>query len=228
MKTTFKFLVFGLLVSFVVACNSNKGEKVDATTASEDAATASGQSVVYNIDTATSIINWVGRKSFTADQHNGTIKLASGKLAVENGELAAGEFVINMKSIVDEDIKKPEGNAKLVGHLKSDAFFDVAKYPTAKFEIVSVEKVQNSTEYTHNITGNLTMRDSTKQIVIPANVIIATDKVTALAPSFTIDRTQWSVMYGSDKEKSMVGAAKDKLISNEITLNIVLNATAGM
>ncbi|NJL75093.1 MAG: YceI family protein [Saprospiraceae bacterium] len=215
-------------MAFTVACNSNKGEKVDATTATEDAATVTASSVVYGIDPSTSIINWIGRKSFIPDQHNGTIKLSSGKLAVENGELKAGEFVIDMNSIVDEDLKKADANAKLVGHLKSKDFFAADTYPTAKFEIVNVEKVQNSTEYTHNITGNLTMRDSTKQIVIPANVAITEDKVTAVTPEFTIDRTQWSVMYGSDKEKSMVGAAKDKIISNDITLRLLLNGTKTM
>ncbi|MEM6697265.1 MAG: YceI family protein, partial [Bacteroidota bacterium] len=179
---------------------------------------------VYNVDTTASIVNWTGGKVLDIlDKHNGTVKISEGSLAVEDGKLTAGNFTIDMTSIVNEDVPEDKGKAKLEGHLKSPDFFSVEEYPTATFEITSVEAVEGSADMTHNITGNLTMHGETKQITIPANVAMEDGKVTAVTPEFTIDRTEWNVMYASDK---IEGLAKDKVISNDLTLKIMLNASA--
>ncbi len=52
----------------------------------------------------------------------------------------AGNFVVDMTSITNNDLKDEGYNQKLVGHLKSDDFFGVEKYPTAEF--VSDEKLE--------------------------------------------------------------------------------------
>jgi polyisoprenoid-binding protein YceI len=44
-----------------------------------------------------------------------------------------------MKSLACDDIKDAETNQMLVRHLSSDDFFDVAKYPIAKFQMTSGE-----------------------------------------------------------------------------------------
>lgn len=54
-------------------------------------------------------------------------------------------------------------NEKRDEHLKSPDFFDVKKYPTMKF--VST-KVQKGTDGHLKVTGNLTMRDKTKPVVL--------------------------------------------------------------
>lgn len=211
------------VTAFVFACESKpEGQKVTSEEATKEAAAVEAKDVVFTIDPATSVINWVGRKKFVGDNHNGTIKLTTGKLAVKGNNISAGDFTIDMNSIVNEDVKKEAMNAKLVGHLKSPDFFDVGNHPTAKFEIVKVEPVKNSTEVTHNITGNLTMRDQTKEITFPANVAMAGGKITAVAPNFTINRTEWGVNF---RNEGLVGEAKDNIISNDITLNITLNGT---
>lgn len=224
------FLKFGLFIALAVvvfACDSAKKDAVEATEATETAAEATAQSVVFTVDTSASVINWIGKKSFVGDKHNGTVKIAAGKLALEGDQLTAGEFTIDMASIVDEDVKNPEYNAKLVGHLKSDDFFAVEEYPSAKFEITGVEAVTNNPEVTHNITGNLTMRGATKQITFPANVAIASDKLTGVTAEFTINRTDWKVMHNSENA-GIADLAKDNIISDAITLKVMLNAEKAM
>lgn len=162
MNNVLKFGLFLMLSVVLFSCK--KKDAVEARDATSDAAAATEAATVYAVNTTSSVINWVGKKSFIPDQHNGTIKLSSGKLALENGKLVAGEFEIDMNSIVDEDLKKEDMNAKLVGHLKSDDFFAVETYPTAKFEITNVEVLEGNPSATHNITGNLTMRGTTKEI----------------------------------------------------------------
>ena len=51
------------------------------------------------------------------------------------------------------------------GHLKTDDFFNAEKFPAIKFQSTSVEK---SGDGHYTIKGNLTIRDSTKEVTIDA------------------------------------------------------------
>jgi hypothetical protein len=48
--------------------------------------------------------------------------------------------------------------------------------------------------------------------------------VQAKTAAFTINRTEWGINYGS----GIIGTAKDKIIHDEVGLNISLMATAKM
>ncbi|MEM8525419.1 MAG: YceI family protein [Bacteroidota bacterium] len=223
MKTALKLSFLFALSMFLFACSSSAEKEVEAKEATDEAAAPAAAAAVYTVNTEMSTVNWTGGKVLDiGDKHNGTVKISEGSLAVEDGKLTAGNFTIDMTSMVNEDLPE-EKKGDLIGHLKSEDFFAVEEYPTATFEITTVEAVENSTEMTHNITGNLTMHGETKQITIPANVAMEDGKITAVTPEFTIDRTEWNVMYGSDK---LEGIAKDKVISNDLTLKIMLDASA--
>src|SRR6218665_270918 len=62
---------------------------------------------------------------------------------IDSTTLTGGSFIIDINSLNNLDLAndaKQKGG--LEGHLKSADFFDVAKFPTAKFEITSVEAYQ--------------------------------------------------------------------------------------
>jgi len=166
------------------------------------------------VDNAKSSFKWLGKK-FTGE-HFGTINVKSGSFAVDGGKLVGGSFVIDMNSIVCEDIKEAEYNGKLVGHLKSDDFFGVAKFPTANFKIVSAT-VKAGNKYT--ITGDLTIKGTTKRISFPAYVNVANGKVAAQA-TFAIDRSDFNVKFGSS---SFFDGLGEKVIYDDfnVTLNLV-------
>jgi polyisoprenoid-binding protein YceI len=111
----------------------------------------------------------------------------------------------------------------LEGHLKSPDFFDVAKYPTAKFEITKVEPYDSTKQKsllvgaTHLISGNLTLKDSTKNITFPAIVTASADAVTAEA-NFDIDRTQWGMNYKGPNNP------QDWMVQKEVNLKLKLSA----
>lgn len=212
----FLFLSTGLFF----ACGGPEGEKVEATDAVEDTKMASSEAVVYTVDTQNSVINWTGSKP-TGAFHRGIVRLQSGNLAVENGQLVAGEFIIDMKSIEDQDLTDPGKKSQLEGHLASDDFFGVEQFPTSKFAITNIVPVQEA-GITHRVEGNLTMRDITKAITIPANIAISANTVSVVTPAFNIDRTQWNVAYNSSIWESMT---KDNFINDEINLVIDLKAS---
>ena len=217
------FLLSGLLLA---ACGGeNTAQKVEANDATEEAASASSEAVSFTVDTGASLINWEGYKPGKYS-HHGTIKIQSGAIAVKDGAPESGSFVIDMTSLEDHDLEgNPEKKAKLEGHLKSGDFFEVEKYPTASFEVTGVKEAGDSSGATHVVTGNLTMKDITKSVEIPAKVRVDEGKVYVETPEFTINRTEWDVKFNS----GLTGAVGDALIADDVKLTIKLvgNAQAG-
>lgn len=209
------------LALFVFACNSApEGTQVEAGEAEEiNTEAATGAEVMVN--TEASMISWVGTKPL-GDRHEGTIMIKSGKLMHDGSTITGGEFVIDMNSIANTDIPDAEYRANLEGHLKSGDFFEVEKHPEAKFTIASVAPTTSDSTANYVITGNLMMKDSTKSIQIPAMISMDNGTVKAMTPSFTIDRTEWGVMFLS----GALGTVKDKMINDQIGLQINLVADA--
>ena len=56
---------------------------------------------------------------------------------IEKNNIVSGEFIVDMTSISCEDLSG-SGKAKLEGHLKSEDFFDVKNFKTAKLVVNSV------------------------------------------------------------------------------------------
>jgi polyisoprenoid-binding protein YceI len=166
MKKSFIYLTAAVAVFAMASCGSNASDAGNA----DSAATANTGAVTYTV-APESVIGWRGSKVVGIGEHKGSIAISEGSVSVENGKLTAGSFTIDMNNIVCTDSIPDEYKQKLIGHFQADDFFNVAKFPTAKFEITSVEEKAEGTN-THVISGNLTLRDSVKNISIPAAVTI--------------------------------------------------------
>jgi len=162
---------------------------------------------------------WTGTK--IGGQHTGIIGLSKGTLEVTDGNVSGGEFTIDFTTLECLDLKPGEGKEDLEGHLKAGDFFEVEKFPTGTFKVTSVDAVADNQTVTHNITGNLTMKGITKSVTIPANIAMMGDKVSAQSTAFTIDRTQWGIVY---KSGTLAATAKDKIINDEVGLVVTLVA----
>lgn len=218
MKTLTKCMILLLAVSMMISCKKNTNKSEATTTKPAAETTTSNAGETYNVDLATSVIKWTGTKP-TGDSHQGTMKISGGNLKVNNGAIVGGEFTIDMNSL-SADMKPDEGKGKLEGHLKSGDFFEVEKFPTGKFVVSSIKSVSGREDATHEISGNLTLKDKTHNITIPAHIGMVGNKVMAQTPSFTINRTEWGVNFNS----GILGTAKDMLINDDVALVITLNA----
>lgn len=226
-KRTGLFIAFSFLV---LAC-SKPGETVETSEAQE---VAEGEGAILTVDPAASKINWTGYKP--TGKHFGFIPAVSGEVVVKGTELTGAKFVFDITGLKIEDMEESnEFYGKLWGHLQSPDFFDAANHPQAVFELTSVEpfsagSIEDKAEFasantpqadseiapanpTHWISGNLTMRGTTKNIKFPAVVTIADGKVAAKA-GFNIDRTAWGLSYGD--ESAAVDKAKDQFIYNTV------------
>lgn len=173
------------------------------------------------VNTADSKVNWIGKKP--TGEHTGYVKLSSGEILVEKKEIKGGSFIMDLNTITNTDLNDEGMKGKLVGHLKSPDFFDVAKYPNARFVITKVSKAAGTaagdSKATHTIEGDLTIKGITKKIRFDASINELNGKVTASTAPFTIDRTLWGVNYQS---KSVFAELKDQFIYDDMTLSIDL------
>lgn len=169
----------------------------------------------YKLDPAKSKIEWVGKK--VTGQHNGSLQVQSGSVTLDNGQVKAGDFVIDMQSIKVLDLQDAGPNEKLTNHLKSDDFFSVAAHPTSQFKITSAKTVSPGRV---DVTGDLTIKGITKPITIPATLKQEGDKLSAKG-EVKVDRTLYNVRYGSGKFFQGLG---DKLISDDFELKLDLHA----
>lgn len=172
-----------------------------------------GFKTAFNVDITSSVISWKGTKPLGS--HIGDIKLLEGDMIMSDGKLTGGTFVIDMKSINTTDLKAGKGKEKLDGHLMSADFFDVAKYPTSKFVIT---KVEDKGDKLH-VTGDLTIKDVTKSVTIPATLSTENGVTTFASDTFTINRVEYNVKYGS---KSIFANLKDKFINDDMELSFVV------
>jgi len=152
----------------------------------------------------TSSVTWKGYK--VTGSHAGSIALKQGSLDFKDGKLAGGEFVIDMTTIENTDMEG-EYKAKLEGHLKSDDFFGVATYPTAKLVFNTVKSTGKNS---YEVTGDLTIKDKTNPVTF--DMSIYGNKATA---NIKIDRTDYEVRYGS---ASFFDNLQDKAIYDEFDL----------
>ena len=143
--------------------------------------------------------------------------IGRGDFVVAGGELTDGSFEINMTSSDNIDMEG-EYSQKLENHLKSDDFFGVTTYPTAKFVITKV--VSKGTSGTYRITGDLTIKSTTKPIKFDAILTSQGDKNIVTA-DIVIDRSEYDVCFGSGSFFDNLG---DKTIYDDFTLKVKLIA----
>lgn len=219
MKRTAIYASFAAAL-FFTACSSEAETTTETTAVTAEATAANGEGETYQIVQDQSDVQWHGTK--VTGEHKGNIDVQSGELTVNGDQLTGGTIVIDMNTITNSDITAEEDNQKLVGHLKSDDFFGVEKYPTATFEITGASPVANAAagEPNYNVQGNLTIKEKTEQVSFPATVMMDNGTVKAKA-DVKVDRSKFDVRYGSE---TFFGSLGDKAIHDEFTVSFDVTA----
>jgi rhodanese-related sulfurtransferase/polyisoprenoid-binding protein YceI len=152
----------------------------------------------HSLDLKESKVLWTGRNLI--NKHCGEVALASGLVVVRDGLPASGEATLDLKRITCTDLAGETMHDVLIQHLGSDDFFDVARFPAAKFTFDRAECTSKAPGCTNlRLLGALTMRGVTKPLVIAAAAGITSEGKAALQSAFTLDRTDWGVLYGSGR-----------------------------
>ena len=205
-----------VLISASVAIISCGKDKPVTSENNEVLTTNDGQ--IYVVDTLNSKAEWKGFKVVKSDNtsHIGTLKLESGEMTVKNNKLESGQFVVDMTSISNTDLKDNENNAKLIDHLKSADFFDVAKFPTASFEITKISEAPAGGDYNTILDGNLTLKGITKPASFNANVKVANGELSIATEPKDINRDEFGIKFQMP--------AAEGFIKNEINVQMRIKA----
>jgi polyisoprenoid-binding protein YceI len=175
----------------------------------------------FELDTKKSTIKWTGAN--LSNSHSGTLRFANGRFQLRQGELEDARFQIDLKSLVCDDIKDAKTNQMLIEHLASEDFFDVAKYPTAKFQLTVAKVLSPGTPGSPNyeMSGRLTLKGVTDRVTFPAVVGQPDPNTIAGQAHLEFDRTRWDVQYGSGKFFAFLG---QHLVNDLVHLHLIIIA----
>lgn len=191
-------IVVGFLSTVSVTNAQNSGEK-------------------YQLKTEQSAIAWEGHKFFGGN-HTGSIALQSGELAISEGKIVGGSFIIDMNSIVVTDLQG-ETAVKLADHLKNEDFFDAGNFPTATFVLKKVEYA-NPTKAA--VLGELTIRGTKQEVAFVADIQAEDDTIHATAKDVRVDRTIHGSKYGSIRFFDNLGR---KIVNDVFTITVNITAS---
>lgn len=163
----------------------------------------------YKVDTSKSTLEWEGGK-ITGSTHTGLIQLTDGYFQLANEAFTQGQFTIDMTSMTNTDLGGEYGE-NLMGHLKSDDFFSVDRFPSATLEIVSSTPFKNNRA---TVQAKATIKGKTEKVTF--EVIRQGNTFDA---ELVLDRSKFDVRYGSDSFFDNLG---DNVILDEFTMNIHL------
>lgn len=174
------------------------------------------ETINFKIESTKSQIDWTGRKVTGA--HNGTIGIKEGNFILSNGKISGGTIVINTTSIKILDVTDAATNAQFAGHLASDDFFSIEKFPTASFDIVNSKQLTPNSYY---LEGNLTIKDITHLTGFEVKVESESEDTFSLSGKLIIDRTQYDIKFRSGNFFKDLG---DTLIYNDFDLDFNITA----
>jgi len=197
-------------VAFAAGCDNDPGKdkaKAQVAPAAAQPVTATGAATKLAFSSADgSKFSFVGAK--VTRKHDGSFGKFSGTVDLVDGnpEKSTVTAEVDVASLsTDEE--------KLTGHLKTPDFFDVGKFPTAKFTSTAI-KAGGEKGASHTITGNLELHGVTKSITFPATIKVNGDQLDTDA-EFAINRKDFGIVYPGKP---------DDLIKDEVLLKLAIHA----
>ena len=159
----------------------------------------------YAVDRAQSTLGFTARHT-VGPKVEGCFEAFSGALYLDGDDPARSwaKVVIEAASIQTYDARR---DAALREH-----FLDVENYSTITFRST---KVSRTGPTTFNVSGNLTIRGTTRPVAVPLE-LVGTDDAVTFTGSLPLQRKRWSVNWN---------AAINLMVSQRVNLTLKLAAT---
>jgi polyisoprenoid-binding protein YceI len=153
----------------------------------------------------------------TVSEVEGTFKTWDGTVENTKPDFTDAKiaFTIDVNSIFTDQENRDN-------HLKSDDFFNAAKYPTIKFESTSMQALGGNK---YKLTGNLTIRDVTKTVswdVTYGGTLVGQRGTKAgFKATTTIDRMAYGLKWDRVTEAGGLVVGKDVEVTVKLELDQV-------
>lgn len=197
-----KYFLFALaLAGLTVACGK-KEEKKEGEEKKEEVKAELPKA----LDAANTYVEFTATKK-GAPGHSGKIMLKEGNLEGAEGKVTGGKLTFDLTSltITDEQPLPKDKEEGLIKHLMSKDFFNTEKFPTATFEITSVEEGK--------AMGKLTIGETTKEVELAISKMELAGAKTVIEGTGKVMREDFGIKFQP---------AQGALIENEVSLKFVL------
>ena len=158
------------------------------------------QGQTYQLATGAKVQFAVG---FMFGTTTGVFEQVSGTAQIEGGQLRS----VNAQ-VVCESVNSQRGDRD--DHLRTDHFFDCDKFPTLNFESTKVHIMGSGT---YRVTGNLTMRGISHEVLLEGTLLASGNGYTFSATG-VVDRQKWQISWNQS------ASGRDLLIKDEVTLTL--------
>ncbi|MCX7867070.1 MAG: YceI family protein [Limisphaera sp.] len=173
------------------------------------AASACAAPIEFDFKDPKGVNNVVFRLDAPLESISGSATGISGKVVFdpENPAATRGRLVVSAESL-------HVPNPMMKQHLHSGQWMDVARYPEIVFESTALEDVQaRGDEVTARVRGRLTIRDVTRELVVPVRLTYLKDKLGArsngqmqgdllvIRSQFTIRRSDFGINPAAPQDK---------------------------
>lgn len=168
----------------------------------------------YTLDSAHSRLGFVARHAMVT-KVRGSFNEFEGTATID-GDSPAGSVANVTIQVASVDTR----NAQRDGHLRTNDFLDIEKFPTITFASTAITQVSGND---FEVTGDLTIKDVTKSVVLPLEYQgSATDpygnKRLGFEGSVAILRSDYGINFNAALETGGV------LVSDKITLEFEISA----
>ena len=192
------------------------------------------------LDHKKSILRWKGGLKFGSSDHVGTLKIRQGRVLIDKDKnFTRGKIQVNMMSMKNTDMEPAKGE-RLVGHLRSNDFFHVDRFPTAILDIKKSKLMGKTSSglYKVEIVGDLTIKDTKKSITFNAEIDLDSP-IKKATGTIVFNRADFGIQYRSEMHldspdlfwnqlRSVRETIKDRVIRDEIEVEFEMVSISGV
>ena len=167
----------------------------------------------YALDPSHSVVTFAARHLMVS-KVRGRFEVISGTVTIaDDTALSAVDATIDAASVNSGDAKRDE-------HLRADDFFGVADFPTITFRSTAVD---DHGDGTFTLTGDLTIRDATRPVVLEGEYLGTTQApwgstVIGFTAETEVSRKQWGLDWNAALETGGV------VVGDKVKLTIDVEA----
>jgi polyisoprenoid-binding protein YceI len=152
-------------------------------------------------------ILWTATRVPDKEEHGGFHRLG-GKVEGNLGD--AKTCTISVDIDIDSVFSDHDS---LTEALKGKGYFDATQYPQASFRSTAIVEARDA-NYTHQITGDLSMRGIRKSVALPAQIKVS-DEALQIEAEATISRMEFGVAAHPEMVKDLVTIRIGALVSRK-------------